>query len=113
MAEGKFVASDEYEEYANVQVRIRARGAEAVENPERRPSDVIIDQHILIHPSQNVTFDIDRLNAAIDGSAVTSDQKAEAKSLLSTTVEFKDRRAISLGSVMDCSVRAREGSECF
>jgi hypothetical protein len=31
----------------------------------------------------------------------------------STTVEFKDRRAISLGSVMDCSVRAREGSECF
>ena len=82
LAEGKFVASEGYEEYANVQVRIRARGAEAVENPERRPSDVIIDQHILIHPSQNVTFDIDRLNAVIDGSAVTSDQKAEAKSLL-------------------------------
>lgn len=37
LAEGKFVASGENEEYADIRVRIRARGAEAVENPEKRP----------------------------------------------------------------------------
>jgi hypothetical protein len=33
--------------------------------------------------------------------------------VLSTTVEFTGIRAISLGSVMDCSETASERSECF
>jgi hypothetical protein len=82
LAEGKFVTSDENEEFADIRVRIRARGADAVENPERRPSEVIIDQSIHIHDQQNVTFDIGKLNAAIDGSPATLDEKTEAKSLL-------------------------------
>ena len=89
LAESKFVASGEHEEYADVRVRIIARGAEAVENPERRPSDVIIYQNIHIHGSQNVTFDIDKLNAAIDGSTATLDEKAEARSLLKRLSENK------------------------
>jgi hypothetical protein len=82
MAEGKFVASGENEEYADVQVRIRARGADAVENPEKRPSDIVIEKIIHTHDPQNVTFDIGKLNAAIDGTPATLDEKTEAKSLL-------------------------------
>jgi hypothetical protein len=35
-----------------------------------------------IHGSQNMTFDIGKLNATIDGSSATLNEKAEAKSLL-------------------------------
>jgi len=38
---------------------------------------------------------------------------APGRKLPSTTVEFTDMRAISLGSVLDRSERASEGSECF
>src|ERR1041384_4186519 len=44
LAEGKFTASDENHEYADVRARIRARGADAVENPAKRPSEIVIDQ---------------------------------------------------------------------
>src|SRR4051794_20514542 len=80
LAEGKFVASGENEEYADVRVRIRARGADAVENPEKRPSEIVIEQST--HGPQHVTLDIGKLNAAIDDAAATLDEKAEAKSLL-------------------------------
>src|SRR3954447_6507518 len=43
LAEGRFVASGENEEYADVRVRIRARGADVVENPEKRPPEIAID----------------------------------------------------------------------
>jgi hypothetical protein len=82
LAEGKFVDSGENEEYADVQVRIRARGADAVESPNKRPPDVIIDQSIHIHDPQNVTFDIGKMNAVIDGFPATLGEKTEAKSLL-------------------------------
>src|SRR5215217_4735741 len=63
LAEGKFVASDENQEYADVRVRIRARGADAIENPEKRPPNVVIDHKI---PStQPLRLDIGKLNAAI------------------------------------------------
>lgn len=97
LAEGKFLANDG--EYADVKVRIRARGADAVENPEKRPSDVIIDQSISIHGSQNVqvgnynhqtiTLDIDKLNAAIDQSTATMEERGEAKGLLKRLSENK------------------------
>jgi hypothetical protein len=80
LAEGKFVSSDENNEYADIRVRIRARGADAVENPKKRPAEIVIDQYT--HGSQNVTLDIGKLNVAIDNSAATSEEKTEAKSLL-------------------------------
>jgi hypothetical protein len=80
LAEGKFVRSGENDEYAEIRVRIRARGADAVENPEKRPPEVVIDQNT--HGSQNVMLDIGKLNVAIDNSAATLDEKTEAKSLL-------------------------------
>ena len=80
LAEGKFVASGENQEYADVRARIRARGADAVENPEKRPPEIVIDQNT--HGTQNVTLDIGKLNVAIDNSVVTLDEKTEAKSLL-------------------------------
>jgi hypothetical protein len=89
LAEGKFVIGDENEEYTDVRVRIRARGADAVESPEKRPSDVIIDQNTHIQGTNNVTLNIDKLNAAIDNSAVTLDEKTEAKSLLQSLYENK------------------------
>jgi hypothetical protein len=89
LAEGKFVISDENEEYADVQVRIRARGADAVESPEKRPSDVIIAHSTDIHGSQNVMFGIGKLNAAIDSSTASLDEKTEAKSLLNRLYENK------------------------
>jgi hypothetical protein len=80
LAEGKFVSSGENDEYADIRVRIRARGADAIENPEKRPPEVVIDQNT--HGPQNVTLDIGRLNVAIDSSASTLEEKTEAKSLL-------------------------------
>ena len=80
LAEGKFVSSDENNEYADIRVRIRARGADAVEDPEKRPSNIVIDPSS--HDLQNMMLDIDKLNAAIDSSAATLDKKTEAKSLL-------------------------------
>jgi hypothetical protein len=87
LAEGKFVASGENEEYADVRVRIRARGADAVENPEKRPSEIVIDQNT--HSPQNMMLDIGKLNAAIDGSAATLDEKTKAKALLQHLNENK------------------------
>src|SRR3954465_13257986 len=46
LAEGRFVTSGENEEYSEVRVRIRARGADVVENPEKRPPEIVIDQNI-------------------------------------------------------------------
>jgi len=43
----------------------------------------------------------------------TSARSFLAVALLSTTVEFTDMRAISLGSVLDCSGMASERSGCF
>jgi hypothetical protein len=87
LAEGKFVASGENEEYSDIRVRIRARGADAVENPEKRPPEIVINQNI--QSVQHITLDIDRLNAAIDGSVAAADEKAEAKSLLQRLNENK------------------------
>jgi hypothetical protein len=86
-AEGRFVASGENEEYADVRARIRARGADAVENPEKRPSEIIIDQNT--HSPQNMALDIGKLSAAIDGSAATLDEKTKAKALLQRLNENK------------------------
>ena len=87
LAEGKFVSSGENEEYLDVQVRVRARGADAVEYPEKRPPEIIIDQSV--HGVQHTTLDIDRLFAAIDGSSAAMDEKADAKSLLQRLNENK------------------------
>jgi hypothetical protein len=81
LAEGRFVASGENnKEYEDIRVRIRARGADAVENPEKRPPEVVIDPGIYGTP--HTTLNIGKLNAAIDSSDATEDEKAEAKSLL-------------------------------
>jgi hypothetical protein len=40
-------------------------------------------------------------------------QWADKTGLSNTTVEFRGIRAILLGSVLDCSETASEGSECF
>src|SRR5689334_16606867 len=80
LAEGKFVSSRENDEYADIRVRIRARGADAVENTEKRPPEIVIDQST--HGSQNITLDIDKLTVLIDNSAATLEEKREAKSLL-------------------------------
>ena len=87
LAEGRFVISGENEEYSDVRVRIRARGADAIENPEKRPPEIVINHDI--HGVQHMTLDIDRLNAAIDGSSAAMDEKAEAKSLLQRLNENK------------------------
>jgi hypothetical protein len=87
LAEGKFVTSGENEEYSDVRVRIRARGADAVENPGKRPPEIVIDQNI--HGVQHIILDIDRLNAAIDSSSAAMDKKAEAKLLLQRLNENK------------------------
>jgi len=87
LAEGKFVTGGENEEYSEVRVRIRARGSDAIENPEKRPLDIIINQNI--HGTQHMTLDIDRLTAAIDGSPAAMGDKAEAKSLLMRLNENK------------------------
>ena len=80
LAEGKFVRSGENDEYADIRVRIRARGADVVESPEKRPPEIVIDRNT--HGPQNVTLDIGKLNVAIDNSIATLDEKTEAKSLL-------------------------------
>ena len=80
LAEGRFVSSGENDEYADIRVRIRARGADAVENPEKRPPEVVIDQNS--HGSQHVPLDIGKLNIAIDNSTATLQEKREAKLLL-------------------------------
>ena len=80
LAEGKFVSSGENDEYADIRVRIRARGADAVENPEKRPPEIVIDKNA--HGPQNVKLDIGKLNVAIDNSTATLEEKIEAKSLL-------------------------------
>jgi len=87
LAEGKFVTGGENEEYSEVRVRIRARGSDAVENPEKRPLDIVINQDI--HGTQHMTLDIDGLTAAIDGSPAAMGDKAEAKSLLMRLNENK------------------------
>jgi hypothetical protein len=87
LAEGKFVTSGENEEYSEVRVRIRARGADVVENPEKRPPEIVIDQNI--YGVQHMTLDIDRLNAAIDSSSAAMSEKVEAKSLLQSLNENK------------------------
>jgi len=46
-------------------------------------------------------------------SGVDSARSFLAVALLNTTVEFTDMRAISLGSVLDCSGMASERSGCF
>jgi hypothetical protein len=86
LAEGKF-ATSENEEYSDVRVRIRARGADAVENLEKRPPEIVIDQNI--YGVQHMTLDINRLNAVIDGASAAMDEKAEAKSLLQRLNENK------------------------
>jgi len=80
LAEGKFIAGDENEEYADVRARIRARGADAVENPEKRPSEIVIGPNV--YGALHVTLDIGKLSAAIDNSAATVGEKTEAKLLL-------------------------------
>jgi len=85
-AEGKFVTSSE-NEYLDIQARIRARGADVVENPDKRPPEIIINQNA--YGVQPMTLDIDRLNAAVDGSSAATDEKAEAKSLLRRLNENK------------------------
>jgi len=86
IAEGKFVTSSE-NEYLDIQARIRARGADVVENPDKRPPEIIINQNA--YGVQPMTLDIDRLNAAVDGSSAATDEKAEAKSLLRRLNENK------------------------
>src|SRR5580700_8553218 len=86
LAEGKFVASDE-NEYLDIRARVRARGADAVENPNKRPPEIIINQ--AAHAVQHMTLDIDKLNAAIDGSSAAMEEKSEAKSLLQRLNENK------------------------
>ena len=78
LAEGKFVTRDN--EYSDVQARVRARGADAIENSDNRPSAIIINQ--AGHGLQHMVLDIEKLNAAIDDSSAIIDEKAEAKSLL-------------------------------
>jgi len=87
LAEGKFVASGENEEYADIRVRIRSRGADAVEDPGKRPSQIVIDPNVNGVP--HMTLDVGKLNAAIDNSAATLAEKAEAKSLLERLSENK------------------------
>jgi hypothetical protein len=80
LAEGKFVVSRENGEYSDIQVRVRARGASAVENLAKRPPEIIIDQNI--EDVQYRTLNIDIINTAIDSSSAAMVEKAEAKSLL-------------------------------
>lgn len=80
LAEGKFVVSRENGEYLDIQVRVRARGASAVENPAKRPPEIIIDQNI--DDVRYRTLNIHMINAAIDNSSAAIAEKAEAKSLL-------------------------------
>jgi hypothetical protein len=80
LAEGRFVASGEIEEYADIRVRIRARGADAVENPEKRPPEIVIDP--TVYGAPHMTLDIGKLTAAIDSCAAALDEKMEAKLIL-------------------------------
>lgn len=80
LAEGKFVVSRENGEYLDIQVRVRARGASAVEHPTKRPPEIIIDQNI--DDVQYRTLNIHMISAAIDSSSAAMAEKAEAKSLL-------------------------------
>jgi hypothetical protein len=87
LAEGKFVVSRENGEYSDIQVRVRARGASAVENTAKRPPEIIIDQNI--EDVQYRTLNIDIINAAIDISSATMIEKAAAKSLLQSLDQNK------------------------
>ncbi|MBV9829881.1 MAG: hypothetical protein JO001_30045 [Alphaproteobacteria bacterium] len=86
LAEGKFVASDK-DEYLDIQARVRARGADAVENPDKRPPEIIINQSV--HGVQRMTLNIDKISEAIDASSAGVDEKADAKSLLQRLSENK------------------------
>src|SRR5436305_3416533 len=55
LAEGKFEAGGE-NEYLDVRARVRARGAAAVENPDKRPPEIIINQDA--HGARQMTLDI-------------------------------------------------------
>jgi len=87
LAEGKFVASGENQEYADVRARIRARGADAVENPEKRPPEIVIGSNV--YGASHMTLDIGKINIVIDGSDATVDEKTEAKAILHRLNENK------------------------
>jgi len=49
----------------------------------------------------------------LDDGLKSLEEAKERGDFSSTTVEFTDMRAISLGSVLDCSGMASERSGCF
>jgi hypothetical protein len=79
--------------------KITTKGIDAVEKPETAPPQVVVDHSINVHGSQNVQvgshnqqtvkLDIGKLNAAIDHSTATMEEKGEAKSLLKRLSENK------------------------
>lgn len=95
----KFMKSGRHNGVADAMAQINVHGVDAIENPDHRPSQVVIDQSINVHGSQNVqvgnsnqqtiSIDIGKLNAAIDGSTATLEEKADAKGLLKSVSENK------------------------
>ena len=91
--EGPIHPSSRTGEVDQAYVKITVHGSEAVENPDKRPAQIMIDQSINVHGSQNVqvgnynqqtvTIDVNKFNAAIEASNASIEEKAEAKSLLS------------------------------
>jgi hypothetical protein len=101
LADGKFIKNYQGGDAAflSAVARITTRGIDAIENPETAPPQVMVDHSINVHGSQNiqvgnynqqtVNLDIGKLNAAIDHSAATMEEKGEAKSLLKRLSENK------------------------
>ena len=99
LIDGQFLRSGRDAGIAQALVKINVHGIEAIENPAKTPSQVVIDHSINVHSSQNVqitahniqgvTIDIEKLNAAIDGSTITIEEKVATKSLLKRLSENK------------------------
>jgi hypothetical protein len=71
-------------------ISITSRGLDAIQNPQTFTPQVVMGNNVNIHNSQQVQvgdhniqgITIEKLNAAVDGSQATFNEKQEAKSLL-------------------------------
>jgi hypothetical protein len=83
---------------------LTAYGIDVVTGEAKSPVPIVIDQSITVHSSSNViignqnlqgvSIDIEKLNAAIDGSKADISEKAEARSLLKKLMGNKLVRSI-------------------
>ena len=95
LADGSIHKSSNTGRIDHVYVNITGPGSEAIENPNKRPAQVII-QNTSIHNSiignhnqQNISLDVNKFYAAIENADATREAKEEAKSIVTRILDSK------------------------